>query len=411
MPLENCSFIAIDFETANPRRVSACALGVVKVVSGKVLDKKSYLIKPVGEFARLNIRVHGIRPEMTEHAPTFDRLFQDLREDVENLPILSYSTFDQSVLHALMEHYALSLNKQPRHIDVYALARERLPGLPNYKLPTVTSHLNLPDFTHHDACDDALMCAEVFLKLIDAGGADGVPQQLLDAPRRDWRTTFVDFAEMIMADGVIEEWEACQLLGLLDEVSNESKLLRDVAAVTEDILADRVVTREESDLLIALLRYAIHELRRMDGPQGGDWSSPLPAPPVESQCAEKVRIEVPDLYCPVLKILPEKYRERWDFVKASPFKTLASSNVVITEEGLRIGRVEAEQLVQRLGGNLKGGVSRVTDFCVVLGIPPERCSTGKIRKAREMQSQGSPIRILCEEEFIELVRASLAEHA
>lgn len=48
---------------------------------------------------------------------------------------------------------------------------------------------------------------------------------------------------------------------------------------------------------------------------------------------------------------------------------------------------------------------------VVLGIPSERCSTGKIRKAREMQSQGSPIRILCEEEFIELVRASLAEHA
>jgi len=41
-------FIAIDFETANPQRVSACALGYTKVRNCEVIETNGYLIKPVG---------------------------------------------------------------------------------------------------------------------------------------------------------------------------------------------------------------------------------------------------------------------------------------------------------------------------------------------------------------------------
>ena len=40
------NFVAIDFETANYRPDSACALGLVKVVDGIIVDKEVHLIKP-----------------------------------------------------------------------------------------------------------------------------------------------------------------------------------------------------------------------------------------------------------------------------------------------------------------------------------------------------------------------------
>jgi len=44
-------FISIDFETANPKRVSACALGYVKVSNCEIVEKNGYLIKPGGGLA------------------------------------------------------------------------------------------------------------------------------------------------------------------------------------------------------------------------------------------------------------------------------------------------------------------------------------------------------------------------
>jgi len=40
------NFAAIDFETANGKRSSACSIGIVEVKGGKVVNKKHLLIKP-----------------------------------------------------------------------------------------------------------------------------------------------------------------------------------------------------------------------------------------------------------------------------------------------------------------------------------------------------------------------------
>ena len=44
MDLRN--FTAFDFETANYKRSSACAIGLVKVENGVIVEEKSFLIKP-----------------------------------------------------------------------------------------------------------------------------------------------------------------------------------------------------------------------------------------------------------------------------------------------------------------------------------------------------------------------------
>ena len=54
-------FIAIDFETANPKRVSACALGYAKVRNCEIIETNGFLIKPVGGHAPFQSKIHGIK--------------------------------------------------------------------------------------------------------------------------------------------------------------------------------------------------------------------------------------------------------------------------------------------------------------------------------------------------------------
>ena len=44
------TFVAIDFETANRHRESACAIAMVRVESGKIVHKEHRLIKPAIKY-------------------------------------------------------------------------------------------------------------------------------------------------------------------------------------------------------------------------------------------------------------------------------------------------------------------------------------------------------------------------
>ena len=411
------SFVAIDFETANPKRVSACSLGYVKVVDGEIVTERNFLIKPVGEYSRMNIAIHGITPDKTENAPTFDVIFEELRPDFEALPVVCYSPFDSSVFAALQEYYNLNISQGVRFVDVYRIASRTLVGLPNYKLPTVAYHLQIPYQTHHDAMCDAEQCAKIFLKLC---GEEDVSESVM-GKGEDWVSSFVGLVKEITADGVIELDEAYQLACFLDAISDKGKIFKDMAALVEDVLSDGVITATESRMIMSLLDYALEELagsnRYAAREQGAkDQMSQesrrhIPDYSVKSHNASDAVVScpvvVPDGYEPKLREIPKNYKEHWEFVAANPFTTLASANVVITEDGVRISRSDAEGLVLRLGGTLKSSVSRLTDFCVILGMAPESCHTGKAESARKLQADGSPIRIIGEDEFITLAEDTI----
>jgi DNA polymerase-3 subunit epsilon len=64
------SFAAIDFETANHSRGSACAVAVVRVKNGRVTSKSTQLLRPpYSDFVFTPI--HGITWEMTRRQPSF----------------------------------------------------------------------------------------------------------------------------------------------------------------------------------------------------------------------------------------------------------------------------------------------------------------------------------------------------
>jgi len=153
------SFYAIDFETANPARASACSVGIVQVDDYKIVDSWHFLINPVGGHAPFQTKIHGITELHTQNQPTFGDLYPSISH-IFRSPIIAHGLFDKQVLNALSKHWELGLAFD--YLDTCELAKSAIAGLPNYKLKTVAAHFGLSQFAHHDALEDALACAKIF---------------------------------------------------------------------------------------------------------------------------------------------------------------------------------------------------------------------------------------------------------
>lgn len=84
-------YFVIDFETANSKRTSSCALGIVEVISGKIINSWDYLINPEEKFDNFNIYIHGITEDMVKDKPTFPELWPKIKEILENNIIIAES--------------------------------------------------------------------------------------------------------------------------------------------------------------------------------------------------------------------------------------------------------------------------------------------------------------------------------
>ncbi|NAP01239.1 hypothetical protein FRY77_35445, partial [Halomonas sp. MG34] len=68
-------FVSIDFETANEKRHSPCAVGIVVANEKEILEEYYSLINPITAFSPFNVRVHGITDRDVEDAPTFPEIW------------------------------------------------------------------------------------------------------------------------------------------------------------------------------------------------------------------------------------------------------------------------------------------------------------------------------------------------
>ncbi len=157
--LERLHFTAIDFETANTKPDSACALGIAVVEDGRVVERKSWLIRPpTDEFSFTYI--HGLTWQKVAGAPDFGELWPQIGPYLTGRRLAAHNArFDLGVFFALIRQYRIGFWRG-QAIDSVAVARKIWPELPNHQLHTVAAHLNIP-LQHHDACSDANACAEI----------------------------------------------------------------------------------------------------------------------------------------------------------------------------------------------------------------------------------------------------------
>ncbi|HBM15848.1 MAG TPA: DNA polymerase III subunit epsilon [Lentisphaeria bacterium] len=160
------NFAAIDFETATGHRHSACAVAIVTVQDGRMVDEYYSLIQPPGNeyWYRKHIEVHGITPKHTKNMPLFSGIYPEIRKRLAGKILVAHNeSFDRNVLFYTMSHYALDysdLNLNPRWECTCKIYRSK--GFNPARLDCCCQRMGI-ELQHHQALSDARACAFLYL--------------------------------------------------------------------------------------------------------------------------------------------------------------------------------------------------------------------------------------------------------
>lgn len=163
------NFTCLDFETANPSRVSICAAGLAVFENGLLTEAPYWLVRPPkghGWFHDDYIDCHGLTHRDVQDAPEFAAIAPELlaRFARTDLVIAHNAAFDIGHLRETLDHFGL-----PRpdfgYVCTCQLARRVWPGLPSHGLKALTARIG-HRFNHHHAQADAEAAGRVLLAMM-----------------------------------------------------------------------------------------------------------------------------------------------------------------------------------------------------------------------------------------------------
>lgn len=168
------NFTAIDFETANGSSASPCAVGLVKVASGKIVDTFSTLIQPPSPndwFSPHNIKVHGINPIDVKDSPSWAEALEEMIAFIDGDDLIAHNAgFDMGVLRASALLVQMPL-PDLRYACSLIMARKTY-HLESYRLNQVAYVIGIEDFNHHDALADSDACARIVIHMAARHGVE-----------------------------------------------------------------------------------------------------------------------------------------------------------------------------------------------------------------------------------------------
>lgn len=173
------NFTAIDFETANGFRGSACAIGAVKIRDGQLAETHYTLLQPPVGFDRFdprNIAIHGIRPEDVASAPVFADHFEAFYDFVADDVVVAHNAgFDIGVIESGLEVSNLPI---PRVEFACTLTMSRKNyRLASHALPSAAAEAGFTLQHHHNALEDAKAAAAIVVDVatrLEADTLDGL---------------------------------------------------------------------------------------------------------------------------------------------------------------------------------------------------------------------------------------------
>ena len=166
-------FCAIDFETANSFRGSPCAVGLVKVMDGEMVDTRRWLMRPpegVDDFDSFNVSLHGITPAMVRGEPRFAKRLLEILAFADGLPLVAHNAaFDMGVIRDACDASGLPW-PAASYACTLVLSRSTW-NLLSYSLPWVANSAGVSFGHHHDPEADARAAAFILLAIGEHHGA------------------------------------------------------------------------------------------------------------------------------------------------------------------------------------------------------------------------------------------------
>lgn len=176
--LSELTYTVFDTETTglNPSQGDEIIqIGAARLVNNKLLHQECFeqLVDPKRPIPPATIPIHGIQPEMVVGQPTIDQVLPAFHAFAQDTVLVAHNAaFDMRFLQ-LKEGRTGVVFDQPV-LDTLLLSAVVHPNQDSHRLEAIAERFNVAVIGRHTAMGDAMVTAEVFLKLIPLLAEKGI---------------------------------------------------------------------------------------------------------------------------------------------------------------------------------------------------------------------------------------------
>ncbi len=177
LPLDT-EFVAFDIETTglNAKDDRMTEIGAVIFSGGEIKETFNTFVNPHMPIPANIVELTGIKDSDVADAPEEKEAMEAFLRFAGDRPLIAHNAhFDVGFMTAACLRQGIRFS--PVFLDTLALSQALLPELKRFKLDIVSNHLQLPQFNHHRASDDAMVVARImdkFLPMLRQQGAKTV---------------------------------------------------------------------------------------------------------------------------------------------------------------------------------------------------------------------------------------------
>jgi DNA polymerase-3 subunit epsilon len=177
-PLAQLSFTVFDTETTGLDPSAGdeiIQVGAVRIVNRRLLRHESYeqLIDPQRSLPAASVKIHGISAEMLAGQPPIARVLPIFRAFVADTVLVAHNAaFDMRFLE--LKEAATGVRFDRPVLDTFLLSAVLFPNQETHRLEAIAERLGVSVMGRHTAVGDAIVTAEVFLKMLPLLAEKGI---------------------------------------------------------------------------------------------------------------------------------------------------------------------------------------------------------------------------------------------
>ncbi|MBK9134841.1 MAG: 3'-5' exonuclease [Betaproteobacteria bacterium] len=168
--LADLSYTVFDTETTGLRPSEGDRIiqfGATRIVAGRLRRQETFeqLVDPERALSEAGIAIHGIRPEMLAGQPKLDKVLPAFHAFAHDTVLVAHNAaFDMRFLQLAEQPTGVRF-EQPV-LDTLLLSAVVHPKQENHSLEAIAARLGVTVLGRHTALGDAMVTAEVFMKLV-----------------------------------------------------------------------------------------------------------------------------------------------------------------------------------------------------------------------------------------------------
>lgn len=173
-PPPDDEYIVYDTETTglNPKKDEILSIGALKIKGDKIITSEKFelFVKPTRDISPESIKIHQIRNIDLQNGSEPEEALEKFLHFIGSRPLVGYYLeFDVKMINKYLKPY-LGIKLPQQQIEVSGIYYDKkmkfIPdGNIDLRFDSIMKDLGLPIFGKHDAINDAIMTAMIYIKL------------------------------------------------------------------------------------------------------------------------------------------------------------------------------------------------------------------------------------------------------